>query len=659
HQREVQRPMMKAFVSSLCALALVGCGVTKVEGPAPVKVGLASRPESVAFTCVTEGCDTKQKIRVSVQGPRRVAVKRIILSDDTETEFTFTVDRTTPFVAGAGTDFEVEVRYVPLGAPSPGAVELVLSYTDASPTEEAGRIPPGELHIPLVRRLVGQPTLVASPPRLSFGWVAAGSSASLITKLTNAGFGNVAVELSSVDGGDPELSVAMPVQLTLPPDAGTELSVTFQPKGERYLKSQVIVTASAVDVAPAVIEVEGTSLPSATLGIEPGTPIVLGDLPLAQKRSLSRVVVNQGGQPLTIRGVTVNNSFGNLTAAFEGGGTSVTLKPLERATLVLAGEGKLAGPVNATLLFLSNDSKMPSREVPVTGTITEPRLTVAPSAIDFGTVAVGWVLSKPVQLSNTGFGALTVKNIQMVAGSSNLYTLRNLPPLPFTLERGQSATLTLELRVETAAAFAGSFSVESDDATNSFNVVKLTALGGTCSATCAIANGTPLCGQGTCAVGTCNMGYFDTDKQTANGCECREIDVDPGAFCAGSRYVGVLKDNDKARANVTGALPDTGDVDLIRFYAEDAFALFSDNFDATVQLQSSDPDIRMCIYTYPAGEHSDECFFTAELCPGNNFYQRKSGGAGADGADILVKVFRIANTAPTCAPYTLLLGNGS
>ncbi len=650
------RVLFKLCVPFALTLAAVGCG--KVEEPTgPVKPpGLEAFPSQLAFTCVTPGCDTTLRVQVSIIGSRRVAVKRIILSNAEQTEFTFTLDQKTPFVAGAGSTFELSVRYAPTGAPEPGKVELVLSYTDASPTEDEGRLPPGELVIPLVRRLVGEPRLTASPAALSFGAVAAGSTKTLPIRLSNGGFGNVALELASVDGGDAEVQVALPAQRSLGADAGVELPVTFAPLSPRYLRATLEVRPTASDVAPAYVALEGTSLPSAKLGFEPNAELSFGELPLNQQRTLTRNVVNQGGTPLVISALVVTDPTGNVSATFPGGATTLTLQPLERAELTLKIQAKLAGPVDAKIALTSNDGL--AKPLALRGLVTEPRLTLTPATLDFGTVPVGWVVTRPVELRNTGYGALTLKNLTMVAGTSNLFTLRNLPTLPIALERGQRVALEVEFRVETTATFGGSFSVETDDPKSNFTEVALKAVGATCAASCTVANGTPSCSKGTCEIASCKPGWFDTDKLGATGCECKEVGVDPGAFCATSNYVGVLKDTDKSRASVTGVLPEDGDVDLIRFYGEDAFSAFSDNFDVRVQLSTGDPSIRMCVYRADGGAHNDQCYFTNESCPADGNFRKDGGGIGDDGGDFIVKVFRAPGKAPTCSQYTVFLANG-
>ena len=49
---------------------------------------------------------------------------------------------------------------------------------------------------------------------------------------------------------------------------------------------------------------------------------------------------------------------------------------------------------------------------------------------------------------------------------------------------------------------------------------------GACKMTCAIANASPLCIGGACAIGSCQMGFRDCDKMLGNGCETN-INLDP------------------------------------------------------------------------------------------------------------------------------------
>ncbi len=403
---------------------------------------------------------------------------------------------------------------------------------------------------------------------------------------------------------------------------------------------------------------QGTSLTVPRLAIEPATRIDFGEVARGKQRGMTVHLVNQGGAELVISVISVDEPTGNLKVAQPDDGTELRLASLQRMPLPLSLEGNVAGEVDGRVRITTNDPEQPVLELRIRGTVTEPRLTLTPTSIDFGTAPVGWVLKRPMELRNTGHGPLTVKTIQMVGGSSSLFTLGQLPPLPRVLQRDQRIAVDVEFRAEAGASFAGWLSVESDDPQLPFSEVELKAKAGSCQEGCSIANGTPSCAAGRCEVGACNAGYFDTDGEAATGCECREIGTDPGSFCADARYVGVLNDNDGDQASVTGVLPTGNDVDVIRFFAEDGFALFSESFDVKVRLASNDPSIRLCVYRYPTGTHENECYWVNESCPVDRNYRQAGTNVSGDDADFVVKVFRDPNAAPTCASYTVFMSNG-
>ena len=266
------------------------------------------------------------------------------------------------------------------------------------------------------------------------------------------------------------------------------------------------------------------------------------------------------------------------------------------------------------------------------------------------------MVAQPVELKNIGYGALTVKRITFVGGTSNLFTFRNLPALPMPLERNGRVAFEVEFRAQTSAAFSGSVSVETDDPLNPFSEIPLTATGGSCTAGCPIANGMPSCAMGTCSVGSCNVGWHDTDQSASNGCECREIGTDPGGLCSAGIDKGTLPDNGSS-ANHTGIIDSTDDVDFLRFFGEDRSQFLSDDYDVRITMTSGDPNISMCVYRYGTATSVNECYLNAEQCGIRSF--RKNGSLGTeDGAMYYIKIYRNPANAATCTPYTVYMSNG-
>ncbi len=658
---------MRTRLALLTVVALgSGCGKTVIPDPGPGKPpGLYATPELLAYTCVTPGCTQSNTTKITVTGSRRVAIKRILLEGTAMSDFELFTHEKPPFIIGASTSFDVEVKYTPKGAPLLGIAELRITFTDAEATDSPDRLPPGELVVPLVRRLVGSPELTVNPGLLSFGVVEKGKTKSLPLKVVNTGFGNVVLELTGIDAGAAPLTAILPSPSSLAADAGFDVPVTWAPTTEAYLSAVILVDTASPGVDPATVRVEGTSLTQPLLSLQPSDTIDFGEVVKGKSRSMQVMVQNRGGLNLVVDKITSDDMTGNLgVGPADGGslpidgGASLIVAPLARFPVTVGLNGITPGDLDATVTFRTNEPGSGAHPLHLKGTVTEPRVTATPAMIDFGTVPMGWVVNKTIELRNTGYGTLTIKNLGFVAGSSNVFSLVGKPALPLQLKRDARVAFEVQLSASTATTFGGFVSIESDDAVKPFTEVPLTAKVGTCAAGCPIANGTPSCTTGSCKVGTCNSGYYDTNSAAADGCECHEVGTDPGEFCADATYMGGLKDNDHAGTNYTGLIPSATDIDLIRFFAEDASALFTENFKVKVRLSSSDPGIAMCVYRSDTSSHQNDCFFTNEVCPSSR-YMEKGGSYGPDdSADFTVKVYRTASTTPTCTPYTVFMSNG-
>lgn len=620
--------------------------------------GLRALPRQLAFTCVVPGCDTKLVVKVQSTVNRRVAIKRVVLSKDNDPEYVITPSQTVPFILGAAADFSIDVQYSPMSAPAADDVKVLVDYTDASPDEtDPDRLAPAELEIPIIRRLVGEPALAVTPETLNFGLVPPGQTKRLEVVARNVGFGNIALAVDKADAGDGWVSVQLPFA-ALVPDAGAPVGVTFAPTMRGYYKGEVLLGSSTPAVGEVLFDVEGTSNIDGVLVVEPEERTIdFGDVPRGQLRTITVQLANLGGNPVSVNSVTVMDASNNVRAALPNGATSVTVESLKRVPIVLTLDASTAGLVDAKLIIVSSDAARPQLEVPIRGTITEPRLAVTPGMLDWGNTPLGWQVVKPLELRNSGFGPLTIRRITFVGGTSNLFSLQNAPALPATLATGARASIEIEFRAGTMSAFGGSLSIESDDVTQQILEVPLSATGVSCNAGCMVAHATPSCMNGQCAIAMCNAGWYDTDSMASNGCECNETGTDPSNFCSMGEFKGTLKDTSGGTAQHVGMVPLANDVDWIRFYAEDANNFLSDDFDVRINLASADPDIEMCIYRHRTGSHDSSCYMEGESC-GSRSYRRNGSIGTDDGADFDIKIYRRANSAPRCISYTLSMSNG-
>lgn len=645
----------------IAAAVISACGPAKNPNPpgpvVPAFRGLLATPRQLAFTCVVPGCDTTLTVKVTSNVNRRIAIKRIVLSNP-NAEYTITSAEPPPFILGAASDFTIDVRFRVTSAPKSENLELLVTYTDASAEESADRIEAGELKVPLVKRLVGEPLLQATPQTISFGVVPVTQRKELPVTVRNGGFGNIALEVDRADSGVPALQVNLPANIALVPDAGVALPFVFKPLEEMYLKTKVELASSTPGVDPVYVTVEGTSYAWPRVTLEPEeTALEFGEVPKNSRRSVRVQLANVGGQPLNVSSLSATDPTNRVTVSFQGGMNTALLQPLQRLNIDVEVKGLMPGIIEVPLTIVSDDPGRGMLIIPIRAVITEPKLQAAPLAVAWGTVPQGWVLSKPVELRNIGYGSLTIKRLTFIGGTSNLFSFRNLPALPMKLERNARVAFEVEFRAQTSAALGGSISIETDDPADPFSEIPLTATGGSCLAGCPITNGTPSCNMGTCSIGSCNTGWHDTDNSASNGCECREIGTDPGGFCTTGIDKGTLADNGSS-ANHTGIVHSTDDEDYIRFFAEDRSQLLGDNYDVRITLSSGDPNISMCVSRYDTSTSVNECYTSSNMQCGLRSF-RKDGSAGRqDGAMYYIKVYRNPTNAATCTPYTVYMQNG-
>ena len=648
-------------IAAFLLSALLGCndGLAPIEVVEPGPPGLLIEPQLLAFTCVAPGCDETLTATVSIEGERSIAIKRVVLSDPERTDFSVETSRPPPFVLEPDEGLTVTVRHRPSGDIRLEDIELLLSYTDGSGAEDdPDRLTPGELAVPLVRRRVGEPRLAASPAEVFFGAVPPSSEGTVTLHLRNDGVGNAGLLLAEATTDSPEQVRIenLPPRALLPGETWP-MQVIFRPTGTQVVRG--FITLSSVGArAPLMIPFLGTSVDAPTIDVSVGT-LEFGDIAKDESAELELVIRNNGAADLVVSslGIEPNLTVGDIELVGPGVGGSDTIAPLSSADVRVHFDATRGGPIDHRLVISTNDPERPRVEVPLRGMVIEPRLQVSPVAIDFGTVPRGWTVTRLVEIRNIGYGDLTVTNISMLIGSSDLFTLRSVPSLPARLGRNERLGLEIEFRSESEASFGATLSVNTDLVEQPFGEVVLFGSGTSCEAGCPIANGTPSCTSGVCAIGECDPGYYDTDGRAATGCECAEINTDPGAFCADAEYLGQI-DDDGSRAQWTGQIAEADDRDIIRFFAYDEAGFFTDAWNVRVRLESTDPGIRFCIYRHNTDEHLSACFFENEGCPEDRQYSKDGSFGRDDSADYILRVFRDPSSAPTCTPYTVYVQNG-
>ncbi len=130
-------------------------------------------------------------------------------------------------------------------------------------------------------------------------------------------------------------------------------------------------------------------------------------------------------------------------------------------------------------LQIASNATNASISVALSGTGTTPppqlgTLTVNPLSLAFGSVLIGSSTSQTITLSNTSSTAVTVSNLSTTGSGFSQSGMAT----PFTLNPGQTATLTATFAPQTAGTASGSVQITSN-ASNASLAVALSGSGST------------------------------------------------------------------------------------------------------------------------------------------------------------------------------------
>ncbi|NOK36795.1 choice-of-anchor D domain-containing protein [Corallococcus exercitus] len=281
-------------------------------------------------------------------------------------------------------------------------------------TKETNCFASAELRIQATR-----PLLTYSTDSLSFGSVNVGASATQKVLLTNEG--RAPLVISAMSAPAPFALAPISLPFTLKRNASLVVNVTFTPKDDRVASGNLTIVSSDPDKPQMLIKLEGTGGGAPKLQLSP-TSLDFGAVRVGLSKSLPLQLKNVGNLPLTIPAVLPQAPFS--VSGFPSGGT--VLQP-GSALSITVNYTAVPGEANQPLYIQSKEST-PLAEVALHGKGTQPAISVAATAMDFGTHTAG---IGPVRQT------LTVAN----EGEEDLVLTAFDVASPFTVEAGLPLTL--------------------------------------------------------------------------------------------------------------------------------------------------------------------------------------------------------------------------
>jgi Abnormal spindle-like microcephaly-assoc'd, ASPM-SPD-2-Hydin len=232
--------------------------------------------------------------------------------------------------------------------------------------------------------------ILASANKLTFGEIPVCQSQKQTISLKNVGKGKLAI--SSIVTTGP-YSAAPTTAVTLVPNAGLTLSVTFTPTAVGPAPGVLRVTSDDPSVPLLVIPITGTALPTPPpeIDVHPSPMLFGASLP---KYFFGKRIVIANKSPclsLTVTALATGNAVFPVTAQASPTIVPTTLAipgavipPSGSRTFIVVFAPPAVGTYNGVLQITSNDPKHPSIAVPLSGVCVLPKPTAACLVLDHG-----------------------------------------------------------------------------------------------------------------------------------------------------------------------------------------------------------------------------------------------------------------------------------
>jgi hypothetical protein len=294
----------------------------------------------------------------------------------------------------AGATCELFVTFNPTG---PGTLTGSLKIEDGDPTSPQT--------VALTGIGAGVPAVALSPTSLSFGNQEVNTS-SPPQKVTLTNNGSASLSMTGITVAGASFTETNNCGTSVPAGKSCVISVTFTPPGSGSKTGTIYITDSA-NPPNQMVSLSGTGTqPVVTLS---PSSLVFGNQEVGTSSPPQKVTLtNTSGGNLNITGITVAGaSFtetNNCGTSVPVGGSctiSVTFAPL--------GAGSKTGSV-----YVTDNANPPNQTISLSGTGTQPQVSLSKAYIAFGNQKVGTTSSaQTLTLSNIGTGTLNISSIAM------------------------------------------------------------------------------------------------------------------------------------------------------------------------------------------------------------------------------------------------------
>jgi hypothetical protein len=316
--------------------------------------------------------------------------------------------------------------------------------------------------------------LVATPGTVSFGNVTVGSNASQTVTLTNSGASAIAISQGAASGTGFSISGLNP--MTLNAGQTTTFAAAFAPTTTGSATGSVTITSNASNSTLTValvgvgtqphLSANPTAVSFGSLAVG-NSAVSFGSLAVGNSSLISVTLTNTGSGSVAISSGSASGAGFSIT-----GLSPATLSAGQSTSFSVKFSPTAAGAATGNVSIVSNAPGSPLA-IPVSGTATQsqPGLTINPTNVPFGNIAVGSNSSQNVTLTNSGNA---VVNITGATASGSGFGLSGLGAQ--SINPGASVTFAATFAPTTSGNATGSILISSN-APNSPATITLSGAG--------------------------------------------------------------------------------------------------------------------------------------------------------------------------------------
>jgi len=316
--------------------------------------------------------------------------------------------------------------------------------------------------------------LSVNPSSVTFGNVSVGGSQTQALTLTNSGIANLTVSQVTVSGSSFRLSgPTLPV--TLSPGQSVRSNVSFAPQAGGSASGSISIVMNTPPATTAyewrhrhgssatTISLAGTGvgLQASSLAASPSS-MGFGNVQIGSHDNLSETLTNTGSSSVTISQVNMAGS----TFAVSGLSLPLTLNPGQSANFGVTFSPISAGTLSGNLAIISNASNS-TLNIGLSGTAASAAaLSVNPSSLSFGSIAMGSHKTLAATLINSGGTSATISGL---TASGSGYSVPGLASA-MTLGSGQSYTFNVTFAPTSSGSSNGSVLVASNASNTTLSI---------------------------------------------------------------------------------------------------------------------------------------------------------------------------------------------